>query len=127
MKKSNILYYIATILVFSSFLMPEVFAWCPLGEDVTRDLYGVLKIFQIAAPVLCIVFSTLDVVKTVAKGDADAEMKKLAQKFGKRMIYTVLLFFLPILVDQVMQIADVWGVNGTCDLTAPESNEGEPE
>ena len=86
-------------------------------------MYGVLKIFQIAAPVLCVAFSTLDVVRTVSKGDAEAEMKKVAQKFGKRMIYTVLLFFLPILVDQVMQIADVCGVNGTCDLTAPEVTE----
>ena len=72
---------------------------------------------------MCVAFSTLDVVRTVSKGDAEAEMKKVAQKFGKRMIYTVLLFFLPILVDQVMQIADVWGVNGTCDLTAPEVTE----
>ncbi len=103
--------------------MPDAFANCPLGEDVTKDLYGVLKILQIAGPVLCIAFSTIDVVKTVAKGDAEAETKKMAQKFGKRMIYTVLLFLLPVLVDQVMQIADVWGVNGTCDLTAPEVQE----
>ena len=123
MKNKNIIYYIATIILFSFLLIPDVFAWCPLGEDVTKDLYGVLKIFQILAPVLCIVFSVLDVVKTVAKGDAEADMKKVAGKFGKRVIYTILLFFLPILVDQVMQIADVWGVNGTCDLTAPESND----
>ncbi|MCX4248159.1 MAG: hypothetical protein OSJ65_00140 [Bacilli bacterium] len=123
MKKKNLIYYLATILIFSFVLMPDAFANCPLGEDVTKDLYGVLKILQIAGPVLCIAFSTIDVVKTVAKGDAEAETKKMAQKFGKRMIYTVLLFLLPVLVDQVMQIADVWGVNGTCDLTAPEVQE----
>lgn len=121
-KNKSVLYYLATALVFFLLLTPSVYAVCPLGEDVTKDLYGVLKIFQIAAPILCIAFSTLDVVKTVAKGDAEAEMKKVATKFGKRMIYTVLLFFLPILVDQAMQIADVWGVDGACDLTAPENN-----
>lgn len=120
MKNKNLIYYIATILVFSFLLVPDVLASCPLGEDVTKDLYGILKILQIAGPVLCIAFSTLDVVKTVAKGDAEADVKKVAQRFGKRMIYTVLLFLLPVLVDQVMQIADVWGVNGTCELTAPE-------
>ena len=123
MKKNNFIYYIATITAFSVLFISDVSASCPLGADVTKDLYGVLKIFQIAAPVLCVAFSTLDVVRTVSKGDAEAEMKKVAQKFGKRMIYTVLLFFLPIFVDQVMQIADVWGVNGTCDLTAPEVTE----
>lgn len=125
MGNKNIIYYIATIILFSFVLIPDVFAWCPLGEDVTKDLYGVLKIFQILAPVLCIAFSVFDVVRTVSKGDADSEMKKVAGKFGKRVIYTILLFFLPVLVDQVMQMADVWGVNGTCDLTAPESNNSE--
>lgn len=123
MKNKNLLYYIATILVFSLLLMPDVFAYCPLGEDVTKDLSGALKIFQILAPVFCIVYSTFDVVKTVAKGDADVEMKKVAQKFGKRMIYTILLFFLPVLVDQVMQIADVWNADGTCDLTVQQTEE----
>lgn len=122
MKKINALYYIATALFFSFLLIPDVFAVCPLGEDVTKDLYGALKIFQIAAPVLCIAYSTIDVIRAVTKGDSEAEMKKIAQKFGKRVVYTILLFFLPIIIDQIMQIADVWGANGTCDITAPESN-----
>lgn len=122
MKSKNFIFYVGIIFVFSFFLVSDVYAACPLGEDVTKDLYGVLKIFQIAAPILCIAYSTFDVVKTVAKGDAESEMKKVAQKFGKRLIYTVLLFFLPLLVDQVMQIADVWGVNGTCDFTAEVMN-----
>lgn len=120
MKSKNFVLYFMVIVMASFFLIPNVYATCPLGEDVTKDLYGVLKIFQIVAPILCIAYSTFDVIKTVSKGDAEAEMKKVAQKFGKRLIYTILLFFLPILVDQAMQIADVWGVNGTCDLTAPE-------
>ncbi len=120
MKSKNFVLYFMVIVMASFFLIPNVYATCPLGEDVTKDLYGVLKIFQIIAPILCIAYSTFDVIKTVSKGDAEAEMKKVAQKFGKRLIYTILLFFLPILVDQAMQIADVWGVNGTCDLTAPE-------
>lgn len=120
MKSRNFVLYFVVIVMASFFFIPNVYATCPLGEDVTKDLYGVLKIFQIVAPILCIAYSTFDVIKTVSKGDAEAEMKKVAQKFGKRLIYTILLFFLPILVDQAMQIADVWGVNGTCDLTAPE-------
>ncbi len=122
MKSKNFVYYLATIILFSCLLMPDVMAWCPLGPDVTKDLYGMLKIFQIAAPCLCIALSIGDVIKTVAKGDAEAEMKKVATRFGKRVFFAALLFFLPVLVDQVMQIADVWGVDGTCDLTAPEDN-----
>lgn len=122
MKKSNIIYYIATFLVFTFMLSIDVYAYCPLGPDVTKDLYGVLMILKIVAPLLCVGLSILDAIKAVAKGDAAGELKNVAKKFGKRMLYAIILFFLPVLVDMVFQVADVWDANGTCDLYTPESN-----
>lgn len=121
MKKKLWMFITILVLIFPITVLAEE-GYCPLGPDVTRDLYGALKIFNIVAPVLCIGLSIYEAVKTITKGDASADMKKVAARFGKRVIYTVILIFLPILVDQVMQIADVWGVNGTCDIANPEGN-----
>lgn len=90
---------------------------CPLGEDVTKDLYGALKIFKIAAPLLVIGFTIFEFVQALAKGDITAELKKLSQRLLKRCIFAVVLFFLPVLVNQVMQLANVWNENGTCDFS----------
>lgn len=122
MKKSNLIYYIATFLVFFLMITFDVFANCPLGPDVTKDLYNVLNVMKIVAPLLCVVLSIYDAIRAVAKGDPATDMKAVAKKFGKRMIYTIILFFIPVLVDICFQMADVWDVNGTCDLANPEDN-----
>ncbi len=96
---------------------PTYYTGCPLGEDVTKDLYGALKIFKIAAPLLVIGFTIFEFVKALAKGDITSELKKLSQRLLKRCIYAVILFFLPVLVNQIMQLANVWDENGTCDFS----------
>ena len=98
---------------------------CPLGEDVTKDLYGLLMILKIVAPLLCIGLSVFDAIKAVAKGDPSTDLKAVAKKFLKRMMYALILFFIPVLVDLFFQMADVWGANGTCDLMNPENNGAE--
>ena len=95
----------------------SLYTGCPLGKDVTKDLYGALKIFKIAAPLLVIGFTIFEFVKALAKGDITSELKKLSQRLLKRCIYAVILFFLPVLVNQIMQLANVWDENGTCDFS----------
>lgn len=99
-------------------------AGCPLGTEVTQDLYGALKIFKILAPLLVIGFTVAEVVKSIAQGDINNELKQLYKKFSKRIMYAVILFFLPILVDQVFQIANVWDSNGGCDFGITDSASG---
>lgn len=112
-KKSHFL--LIGIICLFALISPNVYAAsCPLGPDVTKDLYGALKIIRIVAPLLVIAYSTLDTIKALTKGDGGSELKKVAQKFGKRCIYAVILFFLPMLIDLFMQMADVWDANGDC-------------
>lgn len=96
---------------------------CPLGPKVTKDLYGILKIFKIAAPLLVIALTTWEVINSLFKGDINSELKTLYKKFLKRLMYAIILFFLPILIDQVMQIANVWNENGMCSFAEVESEE----
>ena len=35
----------------------------------------------------------------------------------KRLIIAVILFFLPVLVNQIMIMANIWDENGTCDFS----------
>ena len=95
---------------------------CPLGSDVTKDLYGALMILKIVAPLLCIFLSLFDAIKAITKGDPASDLKVVAKKFFKRMIYALILFFIPVIVDLFFQMTDVWGANGTCDLNNPQSN-----
>lgn len=110
------------ITLFSCIGIVNAEGTCPLGPEVTKDLYGVLKIFRIAAPILVIGLSSLEAVRAITKGDGGSDMKKVAQRFGKRAMFAVLLFFLPVLVDQFMQLADVWDANGTCDFEVEQKN-----
>lgn len=126
-EKSHILLVILILGVI--LISPNVYAGsCPLGPDVTRDLYGALKIIRIVAPLLVIVYSTLDTVKALTKGDGGSELKKVAQRFGKRAIYAVILFFLPMIIDLFMQMADVWDANGDCmqEIENPGVTSGNP-
>ena len=126
-RKSHIL---LAILIVSGILMStNVYAGsCPLGPDVTKDLYGALKIIRIVAPLLVIIYSTLDTIKALTKGDGGAELKKVAQRFGKRAIYAIILFFLPMLINIFMQMADVWDANGNCmeEIENPGVTSGNP-
>lgn len=91
---------------------------CPLGEDVTKDIYGLLKIVKIAAPLLVIALTIFEGVISLTKGDIQADMKKLYMRLIKRVVCAVILFFLPVLVNQIMIMADIWDENGTCDFSS---------
>lgn len=119
--RENIFYILFAFSMLFVFTV-NVYASCPLGPDVTEDLHGVLKIFNILAPLICIVFSIIEMVKALTKGDAEGELKTVAKRFGKRMIYTLLLAFIPVLVDEVMIMAGFWDREGKCDLNVFQEN-----
>lgn len=104
------------ILVASFLFTGDVFAACPLGPDVTKDLHGLLKIINYLAPLLLIGFSIIDVVKGLSQDDAFKGSKDIVKRFLKRMLYTIILFFIPVLVDVFMQMAGVWDSDGGCDF-----------
>ena len=110
---------IIVILVLGLILIPNIAyanATCPLGEKVTGDISGALKIFRILAPLLTIGYSIYEGIKALVNGNIDAEGKKIYTKFIKRVVYTVLLFVIPVLVDVLMQAMDVWDAQGHCQI-----------
>ena len=95
----------------------EYYTGCPLGVDVTKDIYGLLKILKIVAPLLVVGLTIFEFVKAIARSEIDGEAKKLGMRLVKRLIIAVILFFLPVLVNQIMIMANIWDENGTCDFS----------
>ena len=87
-----------------------------LGPNVTKDVLNILKALQILGPVSVLAYTTYEVVKEIGCGELQKEAKKMAKKFMKRCIYAILLFFVPVLVNQIAQLAGIWSED-SCDLT----------
>ena len=117
----NVVNSTTTTRITSNEADDEYYTGCPLGKHVTKDIYGLLKILKIVVPILVIGLTILEGVKAVAKGEIAGEEKKLATRFVKRLIIAVILFFLPVLVNQIMIMANIWDENGTCDFSKTSS------
>ena len=95
-------------------------------ETLTEDLFGTknnptklryyielgLQYIRVIVPILIIVLGMLDFSKAVFAGKED-NMRKAQSTFIKRLIAGVLVFFVPVLVDVIMYLADiVWQGKG---------------
>ncbi len=86
-----------------------------MPEDPNSPAYWLqlaLKIMRYIAIAALLVLSTIDFVMAITKQDNDA-LKKAIQTTIKRFIFAVLLFFVPLLTEFIM---DFFGVYGTCAL-----------
>ena len=72
----------------------------------------ILNVFKYVAIAALLVLSTVDFIKAIINNDKDA-LKKAGMTAGKRFIFVVLLFFLPIIVDFIMRL---FGAYGTCGI-----------
>ena len=76
-----------------------------LDSEVRKLLNNILKTIQYAGPILVTVFTIIDLIKASVTGDA-GELKKVYQKLIKRLIAAVLLFFVPTLVNLIIDLVD---------------------
>lgn len=76
-----------------------------------------LSYIRIIVPILLILLGTIDFAKAVLASKED-EMKKAQETFIKRAIIALAVFFVPTLVDIVMELAEtVWeGAFTTCSI-----------
>ena len=98
-------------------------AGCILGEQTTKDVKGVLRIFRIVAPLALLGFTIVDAVKAVNSGGTfhfgdggDMSSQKLTSRFIKRLIGVLLLFVLPTLINWVFVFIGVWGEGDGCQI-----------
>ena len=82
-----------------------------LSGEFTDFLQNVFGLMKIAGPILVIITTTMDLIKAVASGGKD-DLPKLGTKTVKRLIYAVLLFVIPSLLDWAFKLFGIYGVCG---------------
>lgn len=85
-----------------------------LGEALLNDIKTVLLWIRIIVPILLIVLGSVDFVKAILSDDQQ-ELKKSTNRFVKRCIIAVAIFFIPMLIMYIIsfidKVADV-----SCDI-----------
>ena len=81
-------------------------------KEVINFLQQIFNVMKYAAPILCFVLSVFDFVKAVASQKDDA-LQKAARTTGKRIIFAIVLFFIP---DLIHFLFDLLGWYGTCGI-----------
>ena len=82
-----------------------------LGDKLTELLQDAFGLMKIAGPILVIVMTIIDLIKAVAAGGKD-DLSKLGKKTIKRLIYAVLLFVIPELLDWLFGLFSIYGTCG---------------
>ena len=118
MKKRNLSIYLVMIGLF---VMPmvvgasnEAVYGCEVIPIVIREwIQDALNLVKYVALVLVIVFGTLDFINAAASGEA-TQMKKAGSKLMKRIIVVVILFILPVIVELILSLVEIYGADSTC-------------
>ena len=88
---------------------------CANYKDLEPVLYivrTVINIIKLAIPIILIVLATFDLAKVVtnSKGD-DSETKKAVKTLVTRLIYGVIIFFVPVLIVWIFKTIHIGGVS----------------
>ena len=92
---------------------------CPIFGDpadeksVAYYLQSIFNIIKLLGPALCIVLIVIDLIKAVVSQDKDALSKALTTS-GKRLIFAVMIFLLPQLINFLFGLL---GWYGTCGIS----------
>ena len=83
------------------------------NPDILRIIYlakKILNIVFIIVPVALVVFIIIDLFKNVTNGDNEKTVKDNNKIAIKRLIYAILLFFVPTIVTVVMNLLSAVGI-----------------
>lgn len=83
------------------------------SNSVAYFLQQILTVMKYAGPLLCLVLSVVDFVKAAASQDKDA-LNKATKTTGKRIVYALVLFFIPTLINFIFPLL---GWYGTCGIS----------
>ena len=85
-------------------------------DSIAYLINEVMSYMRIIVPVLIILFVTIDFLKAVVAKNAE-DMKKHTMTFVKRIIAGLIVFLAPVVVNVVMQLADmVWSYGTPCQM-----------
>ncbi len=77
---------------------------CDSWGDLKTDLQNIFNFLKVVVPLLVIGLSSYDFIKAVTAKD-EKDVKKAFQKLLKRFMYAIILFFLPVLLNFLLDLA----------------------
>ena len=84
-----------------------------IPEEVRKWIRISLNFIKYIALILVIVLGTIDFIKAAGSGEPDA-MKKAGQSFIKRVIAVIILFLLPMIIDLILRLINLYGSTDDC-------------
>lgn len=84
-----------------------------LGDNLTSLLQELFTVIKICVPILCLILIAIDMVSLVI-GDSEKSMKATLNKSIKRLIIGVVIFFIPTLVNLILNMSGY--LTGTCGI-----------
>lgn len=100
--------FIFLILIALFIFSPSVYADsldCEAWGDVRQDFQNIFDFCKIVIPLLIIGFSAYDFIKAITNKD-DKGVKKAFTKLMKRLVYAVIFYFLPVILNFVLELAE---------------------
>ena len=82
-------------------------------KEVRKWIRISLNFIKYIALILVIVLGTIDFIKAAGSGEPDA-MKKAGQTFIKRVIAVIILFLLPMIVELILHLINLYGATDDC-------------
>ena len=83
-------------------------------NNIAFYLQQVFNIIRFLGPILVLLMTIFDLVKITSEQKQDGELQKIGVKTLKRVIYAVILFMLPTLINTVFGLI---GLYGTCGVS----------
>lgn len=79
---------------------------CNSWGDAKRDMQNVFDFMKVVIPLLIIGLSTFDFIKAIVQKD-DKDIKKAFTRLIKRFIFSILLFFIPVILEFLLYIFEI--------------------
>jgi len=76
---------------------------CSSLGDLKTDMQNVFNFIKIVVPLLVIGLSSFDFIKAIT-GKNDRDIKKAFNRLLKRFLYAILLFFLPVILELLLDV-----------------------
>ena len=117
MKKKNILLLIITVMiVFSTINVFAASCQEVIGAELMEKIRNnVFKPIKIIAPVLLLVFTTIDFAKAVFSDNKDG-INKALNNFLKRAIATLVVFFAPDIIELIISFINSRNMDACLNL-----------
>ena len=94
-----------SIISFLDDPVVDASSFCKNSAQIWKLLGVVINVFKIAIPVIIVLLALLDLGKAVMAGE-EKEIKATQKLLIKRLVYGVLIFFLPMIVKAVFSLFD---------------------